>query len=145
MRTAQRVLVLNGSRHTHREETQCSSDSHKAHFWFPIRQEREIMTEKKEGEGTDDGFKVKYGWHIPRFGFAAAFIVQVILKMWLTCGRRNFWKDSERKDQRNTPSEEPQIAAWDTGWRQLIWAEHCTERNAFLFNVAHKHLIFQGH
>lgn len=45
--------------------------------------------------------------------------VKVTLKTWLTCARRYFWTDWERKDQRNTPSEEPQIAAWDTGREEV--------------------------
>lgn len=42
------LLVLNGGRHTHREETQRRSHSHKAHLLFPIKQEIQIMTEKEE-------------------------------------------------------------------------------------------------
>ena len=67
--------------------------------------------------------------YLPNFRIRPAFTV--IVKIRLTCERMYFWKDSERKDQRNTLSEEPQIAASDTGWKQLTLAENRMERNVF--------------
>lgn len=58
MQTLLRVRVLNGGRHTHREETQCCSDFHKAHFLFPIKRQIQIMTEDKgSGKKKEEGRK----------------------------------------------------------------------------------------
>lgn len=79
MQSALRVLVLG----KHREETQCSSDSCKTHFWFSFKQETKIITDKERGERSGGGAGNARGrWNKDDIFPAVGFDLKDMTNLW---------------------------------------------------------------